>query len=348
MSEQNQKKMAKRTFWTIALFYALIAFEFIYMAGPFAIYFYAAYRPGLNYLIQIPGVAWLTGFFLPHIVVETSSTMINMHNIIGAVLTVIGFIIFCITAAQVYYAKIMKTGVVTDGIYNLIRHPQYTSFAICSFGLLLLWPRFLVLVMYVTLLYAYYFLARLEEQECEAKFGQPYLDYKQKTNMFLPIRIFLLEKWTETVQRKIGNVFILLILYLSTLAISLGLAMGIQTFSLNRLYLYTAGNTAYLSVSRLEEEQLKQIAEIAIDNEEVQARLNQKQMGMNTNSLNYVIPAEWYISEIPMHEGKQIIKNTRTITPVLEVWLDLSLNKVTDIKEPPVTSRYENVPVPVY
>ncbi len=40
----------KRTFWALAIFYMLIAFEFFYMAGPFAIYFYSVYGPGLNFI----------------------------------------------------------------------------------------------------------------------------------------------------------------------------------------------------------------------------------------------------------------------------------------------------------
>ena len=58
----------RRTFWTAAAFYALIAFEFFYMASPFAAYFYSVYRPSLNLLGDVPLLSGLTGFFLPHIV----------------------------------------------------------------------------------------------------------------------------------------------------------------------------------------------------------------------------------------------------------------------------------------
>jgi protein-S-isoprenylcysteine O-methyltransferase Ste14 len=353
------------------------------MASPFALYFYSAYRPGLNALLQIPAMAWLTGFFLPHIVVETSSTLINMHNIVGAILTVLGFLLFCITAFQVYYAKIFKKGIVTGGIYRYIRHPQYSSFALCSFGLLLLWPRFLVLVMFIILLFAYYFLARAEERECGQKFGQSYLDYKQDTYMFLPFRIPVIFDFFQTLKVKIGNASFSILIFILTLTIPLGLAFGIQSLSLNSLYLYSSKNTVYLSVSKLAENQLKQIIDIALSDKNVQAQLAHQGFGSETKSLNYVVPADWYISEIPMQvtesypehflrsagydkttykiiftiphfscncvkTGLKIIKGARTITPILEVWLDLSLNQVIDIKDPPATSRYENVPVPVY
>lgn len=40
----------KRAFWTVAMFYMLVAFEFFYMASPFALYFYSVYRPGLDFI----------------------------------------------------------------------------------------------------------------------------------------------------------------------------------------------------------------------------------------------------------------------------------------------------------
>ena len=111
MSEQIEKgSTTKRTFWVIAAFYVLIAFEFLYMASPFAIYFYSVYGPGLNFINKYPALVWLSTVFLPHIVVETSSVLVNSHNIVGGVFFIIGFLGFCITAGQVYYYKLARKG----------------------------------------------------------------------------------------------------------------------------------------------------------------------------------------------------------------------------------------------
>ena len=40
---------ARRALWASFAFYVLIAFEFFYMASPFAAYFYAVYGPGLDW-----------------------------------------------------------------------------------------------------------------------------------------------------------------------------------------------------------------------------------------------------------------------------------------------------------
>ena len=152
------------------------------------------YAPGLNWLNNNPLLAWLSSFFLPHIVVETASPLVNLHNIVGGVLAAGGLLAFCVGASQVYYHKLARKGAVTGGIYNFIRHPQYAALIVSGFGMLLLWPRHMALIMFVAMLFVYYFLARVEERECEEKFGPSYMDYKNKTHMFLPFRAPLTDK----------------------------------------------------------------------------------------------------------------------------------------------------------
>ncbi|UCG66093.1 MAG: isoprenylcysteine carboxylmethyltransferase family protein [Deltaproteobacteria bacterium] len=383
ISMQPHGTSVKRAAWTVAVFYILIAFEFFYMASPFAIYFYSVCRPGLNFLNQVPGAAWLTSFFLPHIVAETSSTLVNLHNVVGAVLAILGFVTFCVGAGQVYYYRLTRKGAVTGGIYNIIRHPQYASFALCSFGLLLLWPRYIVLVMFMTMLFAYYFLAKVEERECEEKFGQSYIDYKNRTNMFLPFRIPLTEKLPNLPQSRLKKALSIAALYVLTVLVSLGLARGIQSLALDSLYALYSKDSAYISVSKIKPETMEKLVAIALANEDVQTKLGDAKDSTNTKFLNYVLPAEWYVSEIPMNvvegspdhflrsddydkshykiiftkadlrtdrhvEGKELLLNTVKRIPIVEVWLDLSQSKVNNVQNPPATMKYENTPVPVY
>ena len=126
MSTYDEKHSGtRRTFWTITAFYLLIAFEFFYMASPFAMYFYSVYGPGLKFINDNAALAWLSSTFLPHIVVETSSVLVNLHNIVGGLLVAVGFLGFCVCAIQIYYSKLTRKKAVTGGVYNFIRHPQY-------------------------------------------------------------------------------------------------------------------------------------------------------------------------------------------------------------------------------
>jgi len=105
---KTKNNIAKGTFWSAAAFYVIIAFEFLYMASPFAIYFYSVYGPVLNFFNDHALLSWLGSFFLPHVVRHTSSPVINALTITGAVLAIGGFLAFCIGACQVYYSKLRK------------------------------------------------------------------------------------------------------------------------------------------------------------------------------------------------------------------------------------------------
>ena len=75
---------------------------------------------------------------------------------------------------------------VTGILYRRIRHPQYLFLAIAGLGLLLFWPRFFILILYVNMLFVYYLLARHEEQRMLEQHGGSYRAYMNQTVMFLP------------------------------------------------------------------------------------------------------------------------------------------------------------------
>lgn len=80
-----------------------------------------------------------------------------------------------------------------SGPYAHIRHPQYAAFVLVMFGFLLQWPTLPTLVMFPILVIVYARLARHEEQEVLAIFGEVYRDYQRHTPAFFP-RLGLLGK----------------------------------------------------------------------------------------------------------------------------------------------------------
>jgi len=74
----------------------------------------------------------------------------------------------------------------TAGPYARIRHPQYVGFILIMFGFLLQWPTLVTLVMFPILVTMYVLLARREEREAEAEFGDEYRRYAARTPAFLP------------------------------------------------------------------------------------------------------------------------------------------------------------------
>lgn len=378
----NLKSEKRRTILGVSvfnLFYLLIILEFFYMASPFAIYFYSVYKPGLVFFSGNPALSWLSSTFLPHLIVDTKSTLINYHNHAGAILTLFGLLGFIVGAIQVYYYKLFKKGAVIGGIYNFIRHPQYVSLAISGFGILLLWPRFIVLISFITMLFVYYLLARVEEKECEGKFGESYIKYKEKTNMFLPFKTpgNLIPKLPESGIKRYSAIAVL---YCFCVLSGILLASSIGNYSVDSLYAHVTKNSLYVSAARVEQKRLNSVVEVALSSKEVKDKVSS--MDPQKRYLNYVLPVKWHVSEIPMSpvdggdghefpkyfnrdlwkvifteakinyganvEGRDILLKTNRIVPIVEVWVDLAKNRVTDIKGLPATSRYGDMPLPLY
>ncbi|MEW6267078.1 MAG: isoprenylcysteine carboxylmethyltransferase family protein [Thermodesulfobacteriota bacterium] len=375
----NTFEKTKTPFWAAWFFYLLIGFEIIYMITPFGLYYYSIYSQGLNFLNDHPGTAWLSSFFLPHLV-RTSSSILNISRDLGWVLALLGAAAFLLGAGQVYYHKFTRRGAVMGGIYKYIRHPQYLALSVLGFGLLLAWPRVLVLILYVTMLFVYYFLARAEEAECETKFGATYLEYKKKTGMFLPFRV----KWSGGLRwlprSGPAKTLAILAIYLLAVAAALGLAEAGKSYSLNRLYASYTGNSATIALIEIEPEKLAQILKLAQSDREVARRLGRTTA--ETKMINYVLPAEWYESDLPLripeglhghHEpgnynrhlfkilitranlapgdvvqGRDIIRHAVKRIPLAEVWVDLSRNVVTAVEDPPATVRWGDIPTPLF
>jgi len=373
----------KRNFWIITVFYLLIVFEFFYMVSPFAIYFYSIYGPGLRFLSSNPLFGWLSSTFLPHIVVETKSPLINLHNKAGVFLFLTGFLSFCIGAGQVYYNKIVKKRLVTGGIYNLIRHPQYVSLAISGFGMLLLWPRYIVLMSFLSMLFAYYFLAKYEERECERKFGNDYKKYRNRTGMFLSFQLPYIKKLSGIPKSGVLRYLVILGLFGVTLILGVGLANGLRNLSLNSLYgLYTR-DAAYISAVKLNKDTMDKIVQTAFEDRNVRSLLEDHKEVSGTKFINYILPVDHYVSEIPMKreegagghhfffrdwdtnlfkiiftravlhkkpniEGLDIILNTIQRIPIFEIRINLKENRVIDIFDPPENYRFKDISVPIY
>ena len=367
---------ARRALWASFAFYVLIAFEFFYMASPFAVYFYAAYGPGLDWLQASGPTSWIIQFFMPHLVAETHSVLIDVHELVGRVLLIGGLAGFAIGVIQIYRAKLRRDDAVMGGLYRHIRHPQYLALIVASIGMLLIWPRYLVLVLTVTVIFIYIALAKAEEGICLRQFPG-YADYMKRTGMFLPAWFNLNVPWRfgdSQLKRFAG--------WALTYAIALGLALlaafGLRVLSMNALYTYQGDEGVYLSVVEIADEDLAAVAAIARSAPEVQSVLSDKEY-----LLNYVVPTQMYISEIPMYlppgetfghsvpadrnpalykvifteavfggeglpAGGDILWNAVNKIPLVEAHVDLNSKAVTALLLPPTEPFYGNRQVPLF
>jgi len=168
------------------LLYTVSALEMIIMISPAAAFFYGSfYTPIFTALERSAATAWLPHFFLPHLA-HTQWPAFRALSVLGAILTLAGLIGFFWCAAQLYYGKFVRKQLVNRGLYGRVRHPQYLCLSVAGVGLLLLWPRFFILVTFLLMLGLYYMLARHEEELVRRRYGQPAEEYMASVPMINP------------------------------------------------------------------------------------------------------------------------------------------------------------------
>ena len=288
MNEHKRQKLL--LFGTIAA-YCLIGIEIIIMISPFALYFYSVYGPVLEFFSASPYFSWTTEFFLPHMVFTDDPVILAVSYL--QVLLIIGLVLFFTAAVPLYYGRFTDKGVVQISFYSKIRHPQYLFLAISGFGLLLYWPRFIILIMYVTMLYVYYLLARNEEWRMKLEAPQIYERYMKNTPMFLPgepggkIYQFLFD-WMKP---KWLGIFVT---YCLALTLSVGVAMGLRSYTVKQLPTVETESMVLLPVFPRPVEETMKLYQKVISSDEV--RLALKEQG--DANLAYIFPSDFFLTAL--------------------------------------------------
>lgn len=125
----------------------------------------------LSPLVELPSLGRLTHDRLSH-----------LGPLVGTWLSLLGILLVVLGWRRVHAAE----GLVTDGIYSRMRHPQYAGLVLFTFGWLLHWPTLGTLLLWPILVIAYVRLARREERALEERFGGAYRTYARATPGFLP------------------------------------------------------------------------------------------------------------------------------------------------------------------
>ncbi|MEO0827519.1 MAG: isoprenylcysteine carboxylmethyltransferase family protein [Cyanobacteria bacterium J06635_15] len=178
------KPNSPRDWRSFGAFSAFIVALFTEMYGvPLTIYVLSGWLqsryPNLDPFSHDAGHLWWTIFGLegnPHF---------NPVHLLSNLLIFGGFILLS-AAWRVLYKAQQQNRLATIGVYSRVRHPQYDAFMLIMFGFLLQWPTILTLPMFPILVWMYVQLARQEEREALAEFGEEYARYAAKTPAFFP------------------------------------------------------------------------------------------------------------------------------------------------------------------
>jgi hypothetical protein len=210
---------------------------------------------------------------------------------------------------QIYANKFLKKGAVLKGVYSFIRHPQYLSLAIAGIGLSILWPRFLVVVLWLAMVLIYYFLSQDEEKRMLRAHEADYRQYVEQTGMFLPKPI---EKAVlpQSAADKAGA-FIMLS------AVALGAAFFLRAYTISHLPVWHDKNVVVMSI--LDEDRFKmdhRMPDILLM-DEIKTRLNGKD-----KYLVYFLPPHYIMQGLIADTGGdwKLYKQHHTISMITD-WI---------------------------
>jgi len=121
-------------------------------------------------------------FDVPNIARPYFDTLGHWPAMAGTFLSFWGILLIAFGWKQIHAAA----GLVTVGIYRHIRHPQYTGIFLFTLGWIMHWPSLITLALWPVLMTAYVWLAKFEERQILAEFGEAYEIYARKTKRFVP------------------------------------------------------------------------------------------------------------------------------------------------------------------
>jgi protein-S-isoprenylcysteine O-methyltransferase Ste14 len=174
----------KRDWRSFGAFSAFIVALFTEMYGfPLTIYLLSGWLsrhyPGINLYSHNTGHLWHTLLGLK------GNAMFDPLHILSELMIFGGFILLASAWSVLYKAQKAHT-LATTGAYAYLRHPQYAAFILTMLGFLLQWPTLLTLAMFPILVAMYVKLARREERDALAEFGDAYARYAAVTPGFVP------------------------------------------------------------------------------------------------------------------------------------------------------------------
>ena len=178
------KPQTKRDWRSFSAFSAFLVALFTEMYGfPLTIYLFSGWLQS-----RYPNVNWFahdSGHLLEIMFGWKANPHFGSFHLLSFAFIGAGFLLIS-AGWKVLYEAQQRHQLATTGVYEYVRHPQYVGFVLIMFGFLLQWPTLLTLLMFPVLVFMYTRLARTEEREALATFGDNYRQYMHDVPGFIP------------------------------------------------------------------------------------------------------------------------------------------------------------------
>ena len=151
-------------------------------------------------IMSVPFISYLIFFFQdPNILLYDLGFLIRAQ---GFYVVLFGLILYIFSLA---YQLSHRGRLITKGPYRIIRHPQYLAFIIMTLGMTVVVfqtsPIFetsvpyenrfsILLIIWIVEVLAYILIAKIEEIALKAKYGDKFLEYKNKVAFIIPFLKF--------------------------------------------------------------------------------------------------------------------------------------------------------------
>ncbi len=296
----------------------IVGLEIVIMISPFAFFFYAAFNPFLLALNQSSMTRWLTAFFLPHMVVPPNEAL-AVVRILGSVFFVAGTLIFLVCAVQVYMGKLLKKGVAAKGFYAFIRHPQYLGLGLAALGLAVMWPRFLTLTLFAVMLFLYYLLAKDEERRMTNRFGESYISYMNRTEMFLPRFIEKVLTGSSKPQQRL-SVGKAILIFAVLLAVVVGSGFILRAYTVHHLPLRQVNRVDVISITKEDLVTAEQVLPSVLQDPTIASKLQPIENSEGHRLLAYFIPVNYVMQGMIADTGGEwkLFEQHKTIGMITE------------------------------
>jgi len=115
--------------------------------------------------------------------------------LVGRIIALIGVVVLLIAAAQLLWSRHKGVGLIKTGAYALVRHPQFTGIIITTVGLTVMVMTNMgygspieMAGLWMIQVLGYVAIAKYEDWRLSKKFGDAYLQYKEKVPFLFPIK----------------------------------------------------------------------------------------------------------------------------------------------------------------